>query len=200
MLALAADLCSVAAHSIGDNGGMLRWLKIVSVLLGLVLFGLVAVRQAVVPEQAVAAISAALLRKSGPASAPVAPKELQPWWPRRARLDQLSWPAASQGKTLHLTQLVASAGNLSARGDVAMAGDKSLSGRIDVDLAAAAAGTAIGVPLVVGGTLDNPSVTLSRDALIGAAIGTALMPGVGTAAGAKLGDRVGQGLRCLFGK
>lgn len=60
----------------------------------------------------------------------------------------------------------------------------------------------IGVPLTVGGTLDSPSVSLSRGALIGAAIGTALMPGVGTGAGAsaKLGDRLGQGLRGLFGK
>ena len=99
---------------------------------------------------------------------------------------------------MQLTQLVASAGKLSATGQVAMAGDKSLGGTVDVSLAAAATGTAISVPLQVGGTLDSPSVTLSRGALIGAAIGTALMPGVGTGAGAKLGDKLGQGLRGLF--
>ncbi len=115
-------------------------------------------------------------------------------------LDVLTGRLSTQGTTWHLTQLAASAGNLSASGQVAMAADKSLSGRIDVDLAAAATGSAIGVPLVVGGTVDNPSVTLSRGALIGAAIGTAVMPGVGTGAGAKLGDRLGQGLRGLFGK
>ena len=115
-------------------------------------------------------------------------------------LDMLAGRLATLGNTMHLTQLVAGAGNLSAKGEVAVAGDKSLSGRIDVDLAAAATGSAIGVPLQVGGTLDNPSVTLSRGALIGAAIGTALMPGVGTGAGAKLGDKLGQGLRGLFGK
>lgn len=115
-------------------------------------------------------------------------------------LDLLAGRLATQGNTMHLTQLVASAGNLSVKGEVAMAGDKSLSGRIDVDLAAAATGSAIGVPLQVGGTLDSPSVTLSRGALIGAAIGTALMPGVGTGADAKLGDKLGQGLRGLFGK
>lgn len=115
-------------------------------------------------------------------------------------LDMLAGRLTTQGNTMNLTQLMASAGNLSATGQVAMAADKSLSGRIDVDLAAAATGGAIGVPLVVGGTLDNPSVTLSRGALIGAAIGTAVLPGVGTGAGAKLGDRLGQGLRGLFGK
>jgi hypothetical protein len=75
-----------------------------------------------------------------------------------------------------------------------------LSGRITVDLAAAAAGGAIGVPLAVGGTLDSPSVTLTRGALLGAAVGTMVAPGVGTGAGAKLGDRVGESLRGLFGK
>lgn len=111
-------------------------------------------------------------------------------------LDTLSGRLASRGSTLQLTQLVASAGNLSARGEVAMAGDKSLSGRVEVDLAAAATGSAISVPLLVGGTLDNPSVALSRGALIGAAVGTALMPGVGTGAGARLGDKLGR----LFGR
>ena len=115
-------------------------------------------------------------------------------------LDLLAGRLNTQGNSLNLTQLMASAGNLSVTGQLAAAADKSLSGRIDVDLAAAATGGAIGVPLVVGGTLDSPSVTLSRAALIGAAIGTAVMPGVGTGAGAKLGDRLGQGLRGLFGK
>jgi hypothetical protein len=58
----------------------------------------------------------------------------------------------------------------------------------------------VGVPLVVGGTLDSPSVSLSRGALVGAALGTALAPGVGTGAGAKLGDSLGDSLKGLFGK
>jgi hypothetical protein len=115
-------------------------------------------------------------------------------------LDVLTGRLSTQGMTWHLTQLVASAGNLSASGQVAMAADKALSGRIEVALAAAATGNAIAVPLVVGGTVDDPNVTLSRGALIGAAIGTAVMPGVGTGAGAKLGDRLGRGLHDLFGK
>ncbi|MFC5496568.1 AsmA family protein [Caenimonas terrae] len=115
-------------------------------------------------------------------------------------LDMLAGRLATQGGAMQLTELVASAGNLSATGQVAMATDKSLSGTVDVSLAGAAAGNALSVPLQVGGTLDNPSVTLSRGALIGAAIGTAVMPGVGTGAGAKLGDRLGRSLRGLFGK
>jgi hypothetical protein len=56
------------------------------------------------------------------------------------------------------------------------------------------------VPLIVGGTLDSPSVTLSRSALLGAAIGTVIAPGVGTAGGAKVGDKLGDTLKGLFGK
>ena len=115
-------------------------------------------------------------------------------------LDMLAGRLATQGGAMQLTQLVASAGNLSATGQVAMARDKSLGGTVEVSLAAAATGNAISVPLQVGGTLDNPSVSLSRGALIGAAIGTALLPGVGTGAGARLGDKLGESLRGVFGK
>jgi len=116
------------------------------------------------------------------------------------RLDTLAGNVTTRGRAVHLSNLVATSGALSANGNIAMAPDKSLSGRVTVDLASAAAGGAIGVPLAVGGTLDSPSVTLTRGALLGAAIGTAVAPGVGTGAGAKLGDRLGEGLKGLFGK
>lgn len=116
------------------------------------------------------------------------------------RLDTLAGNISTQGRALHLTNLVASSGALSATGNVAMAPNRSLSGRITVDLASAAAGGAIGVPLAVGGTLDAPSVTLTRGALVGAAVGTILAPGVGTGAGVKLGDRLEEGLKGLFGR
>jgi uncharacterized protein involved in outer membrane biogenesis len=118
----------------------------------------------------------------------------------QTRLDTLAGNVATQGRAVQLNNLVATSGALSANGNVAMAPNRALSGRITVDLAAAAAGGAIGVPLAVGGTLDSPSVTLTRGALLGAAVGTMVAPGVGTGAGAKLGDRVGESLRGLFGK
>jgi hypothetical protein len=116
------------------------------------------------------------------------------------RLDTLAGSIATQGRTVHVTNLVATSGALSANGNVTMSPDKALNGRLTVDLTAAALGGAVGVPLVVGGTLDSPSVTLSRSAVVGAAIGTILAPGVGTAGGATLGDKLGQGLKGLFGK
>lgn len=116
------------------------------------------------------------------------------------RLDTLAGNVTTQGRAVQLTNLVASSGILSATGNVAMAPNRALSGRVTVDLASASAGGAIGVPLAVGGTLDEPSVTLTRGALVGAAVGTLLAPGVGTGAGAKAGDRLGESLRGLFGK
>ena len=101
------------------------------------------------------------------------------------RLDILSGNVATQGKTVHLTNLVASSGVLAASGNVTLAANRNLSGRVSVDLGSS--GSAIGVPLSVGGTLDDPSVTL---AVLGAASG----------AGAKLTDKLGEGLRGLFGK
>lgn len=113
-------------------------------------------------------------------------------------LDVLSGQLTSQGRTLHLTNLAASSGVLSASGNVLVAPSRALSGRIDVNLVAAALGGAVGVPLVLGGTLDAPELTLTRGAMIGAAIGTAVMPGVGTGAGVSIGDKIGSGLKKLF--
>ncbi len=111
------------------------------------------------------------------------------------RLDTLAGQVHTQGRTVQLSHLVASSGVLSANGNVAVTPSKHLSGRISVELAGA-----VGVPLVVGGTLDAPEVTLTRGALIGAAVGTVLMPGVGTGAGASVGGSVGEGLQKFFGK
>ena len=89
---------------------------------------------------------------------------------------------------------------LRASGNVAISSKQALSGRVSVELVSAMLGGAVGVPLVVSGTLDAPEVMLTRSALVGAAIGTALMPGVGTGAGASLGDKVGTGFKKLFGQ
>ena len=119
----------------------------------------------------------------------------------QTQLDTLAGQVSTHGKAAQLSNLVASSGALSATGEVAISPAKALSGRVSVNLAGdsklgSAIGGAVGVPLVVGGTLDKPEVTLSRSALLGAAIGTVLMPGVGTGAGANLGERI----RGLFGK
>lgn len=112
------------------------------------------------------------------------------------KLDTLAGQVSTHGKAVHLTNLVASSGHLAATGEVSISPAKALSGRINVDLG----GAALGVPLVVGGTLDDPSVTLTRGAMVGAALGTLVAPGVGTGAGAAAGGSIGDKLRGLFGR
>lgn len=116
------------------------------------------------------------------------------------RLDSLAGNVTTDGRTLQLSNLAASSGALSATGNVTVAPNRALSGHISVNLSATAVGTALGVPLVVGGTLDSPTATLSRGAVLGGVIGTLIAPGVGTGAGVKLGDKLGEGLRGLLGK
>jgi len=40
--------------------------------------------------------------------------------------------------------------------------------------------------------LSEPKLMPTKGAMVGAAIGSVLMPGVGTAAGSNLGDRIGK--------
>lgn len=110
-------------------------------------------------------------------------------------LDTLAGQLVTRGRALEINPLAASSGVLSASGQVAVSAQQALSGRVVVAL-----GGAVGVPLAVGGTLAEPQVSLTRGAMIGAAIGTVLMPGVGTGAGASLGDRVSEGWKKLMGK
>ncbi len=114
-------------------------------------------------------------------------------------LDTLAGQVSTRGKAIALSNLVASSGVLAATGEVNISPSRALSGRVRVDMTRGTTGQVTGVPLAVGGTLDEPQVTLTRAALLGAAIGTALMPGVGTSAGANLGDRLGEGIKGLFG-
>jgi hypothetical protein len=114
------------------------------------------------------------------------------------RLDSLAGQVNTQGKVVHVTNLVATSGVLAATGNVSIAANKALSGRVNVDLDTRSG--SLGVPLVVGGTVDDPSVMLTRGAMAGAAVGTLLAPGVGTAAGATAGEKIGEKLRGLFGR
>ncbi len=116
------------------------------------------------------------------------------------RLDTLAGQVDTRGRSVNFRQLVASSGVLSASGQVALSLSLALSGRVQVRLGPAVIGQAVGVPLVLGGTLDAPELTLTRSAMLGAALGTMVMPGVGTGAGASLGDKIGNKLQGLFGK
>jgi hypothetical protein len=115
----------------------------------------------------------------------------------KTQMDSLAGTVTTQGRSVHLTNLAATSGLLVATGNVSIAANKALSGKVVVDLTGGIG--AVGVPLVVGGTTDDPSMMLTRGAMVGAAIGTVIMPGAGTAAGVTAGDKIGDSLKGLFG-
>lgn len=112
----------------------------------------------------------------------------------QTRFDELSGHLVRESRTHRFTQLRISTSGLTARGNVTVAPSRALSGQLSTSVSAL--GTAASIPLTVAGTIESPLVYPSTGALLGAAAGTAVLPGVGTAAGVKLGEMV-EG---LFGK
>ncbi|TFZ01889.1 AsmA family protein [Ramlibacter humi] len=106
-------------------------------------------------------------------------------------LDTLAGNVTTQGRVVHLTNLVASSGLLSATGNVTLNADKSLAGKVQASLTAGPIGQLAGVPLQVAGTLDSPSVTPTGVSLPGS--------GVASSVGEKVGKGLGS-LKGLFGK
>lgn len=97
------------------------------------------------------------------------------------RLETLAGQVSTHGKAVQVVNLVATSGLLSATGNVTIAPTRALAGKVHVDLAQGA----LGVPLVLGGTVDEPSVTMNRSGIAGAVAGAVT-----------LGDRI----KGLFGR
>ena len=103
------------------------------------------------------------------------------------RFEELVGRLVVERRTYRFTQLRIASGSLSAKGNVTVTQGKALSGELNTTVK----GTGTGIPLIVVGTLDTPLLYPNPKALIGAAAGTAVLgPGLGTAAGAKLGEIV----------
>ncbi|MDP9899627.1 hypothetical protein [Variovorax ginsengisoli] len=109
-------------------------------------------------------------------------------------LDELSGTLDTQntenGVRMTYTGLKARSGVLTATGSVRIF-NRKLDGEAAVDIVDGV----VGMPLKLGGTLDDPQLSLTGGALAGAAVGTAVLPGVGTA----LGARIGQQIERIFG-
>lgn len=102
----------------------------------------------------------------------------------------LDTQATEDGTRLQYSNLKARSGALTATGSARIFLRK-LDGEAAVDIVDGV----VGVPLKLGGTLDDPELSLTGGALTGAAVGTAVLPGVGTAIGARIGQQVER----LFG-
>lgn len=107
----------------------------------------------------------------------------------RTPLDELTGTLDTQGTDngvmLQYSNLKARSGVLTASGSLKLF-NRKLDGEIAVDLVDGV----VGVPLKIGGTVSDPELSLTGAALTGAAIGSAVLPGVGTAIGARIGQQV----------
>jgi hypothetical protein len=110
------------------------------------------------------------------------------------RFDELSGDLDIDAQGYHFTRLNVSSGLLRATGDVSVARDQRLDGRVDAELRGTA--SLIAVPLSVSGTVQDPSLAPTKSAMAGAVAGSVLLPGIGTALGIKAGQLTDR----LFGK
>ncbi|MEO7727613.1 MAG: AsmA family protein [Burkholderiales bacterium] len=110
------------------------------------------------------------------------------------RFEKLSGHLVRDRGAHQFTHLNIASGSLAADGNVTISPKQELSGRVNAQVKAL--GTSAKIPLNVAGTIHSPLLYPTGATIVGAAIGTVLMPGVGTGLGAK----AGQAIEGLFGK
>jgi uncharacterized protein involved in outer membrane biogenesis len=103
------------------------------------------------------------------------------------KFDELKGKVQVRGQEIKVTGLCVRSPALVAGGNVTIAPDEKLSGRLDVSMAKT--GGFVGMPVALGGTAADPSFMPTKGYLIGAAVGTVLLPGIGTSIGASVGGR-----------
>ncbi|HEX2199827.1 MAG TPA: hypothetical protein VHG88_14555, partial [Burkholderiales bacterium] len=123
------------------------------------------------------------LAKAGDLTNPAAADDATPF-------EELTGQLEIRGRHVRLNQLCVRSPKMVAGGTVEINPARELSGKLDVSVAKT--GGFFGVPVAVGGTTSEPSVTASKGYVIGALIGTVLLPGLGTTFGAAAGSQVGR--------
>jgi len=108
--------------------------------------------------------------------------------------EELKGTLELRGERVRLNQLCIRSPTIVAGGNVDIAPDKALSGKLHI--AVAQTGGFVGVPVALGGTTDEPSLRPSKGYLLSAAIGTALLPGIGTSIGMTLGGQLERASGC----
>jgi len=91
------------------------------------------------------------------------------------------------GIVMRYSDLEATSGALSASGTVVLQNR-----RIDAEIAVDLVDGVVGVPLKITGPVADPTFSVPPAAVAGAAVGTAVLPGVGTVLGARIGQTLGK--------
>ncbi len=102
--------------------------------------------------------------------------------------DEVKGKLQIRGKRLRINELCVRSPLVVAGGNVEIAPDQKLSGRLDVSIAKT--GGFVGVPVALSGTAADPAIRPTRGYIIGAAVGTLLLPGIGTGIGASAGGAI----------
>src|ERR1041384_2741396 len=108
--------------------------------------------------------------------------------------EELKGTLELRGEHVRLNQLCIRSPKLVAGGNIDIAPDKALSGKLHI--AMAQTGGFVGVPVALGGTTDDPSMRPSKGYLLSAVIGTALLPGIGPSLGLPLGGQLERSSDC----
>ena len=99
-----------------------------------------------------------------------------------------------RGRRMEVNKICVRSPSLVAAGNIAIAPDQTLSGKLDVSVAKT--GGFVGVPVAVAGTTADPSISLTKAGVIGAVVGTVLLPGIGTSIGLSAGSRLEGKTEC----
>ena len=104
------------------------------------------------------------------------------------QFEELKGNLQMRAQRVKINELCVRSPKVTAGGNVEIAPDQTLSGKLDVSLAKS--GGFVGVPVSLSGTTSDPSVRPTKGYVIGAVVGTVLLPGIGTSLGASAGSRV----------
>ncbi len=96
--------------------------------------------------------------------------------------EELKGQLALKGRHVKIDALCVRSPKVVAGGRVEIDPEQRLSGKLDVSIAKT--GGFVGVPVTLGGTTSDPSVRPSTSYIVGAAVGTAILPFIGTTLGA----------------
>ncbi|MDH5436182.1 MAG: AsmA-like C-terminal region-containing protein, partial [Gammaproteobacteria bacterium] len=106
----------------------------------------------------------------------------------QTRFDEFKGKIFSESGNMQLKNIEISSSALAAQGYLKVSRNNKLDGEVDVGLNNTKG--ILSIPLKISGVIDEPTLRPTNEAMAGAAIGTAILPGIGTALGVKVGKAV----------